>query len=193
MRYDATVDALALDGGVFKAACIGEVCIPVKAYVLACGRFESNRDCLRDAWGQNAAGEWPAENFLIRGTPFNKGVLLKQLPKQGADRIGELTQSHCVASLQTASDALTLRYLDGDLGQRPMDLGLFELLLAIGATGLLLVILRDIDAMAFWLALHLGCVMVLFITMPYGKFSRGIYRCAAFLKNVPDKRTAAPS
>ena len=41
------------------------------------GGFESNREWLREAWGQNERGEWPADNFLIRGTRFNQGVLLK--------------------------------------------------------------------------------------------------------------------
>ena len=47
------------------------------ACVLAAGGFESNREWLREAWGQNERGEWPADNFLIRGTRFNQGVLLK--------------------------------------------------------------------------------------------------------------------
>ena len=47
------------------------------ACVLACGGFESNREWLREAWGQNERGEWPADNFLIRGTRFNQGVLLQ--------------------------------------------------------------------------------------------------------------------
>ena len=45
--------------------------------MLAAGGFESNREWLREAWGQNERGEWPADNFLIRGTRFNEGVLLK--------------------------------------------------------------------------------------------------------------------
>ena len=45
--------------------------------MLAAGGFESNREWLREAWGQNERGEWPADNFLIRGTRFNQGVLLQ--------------------------------------------------------------------------------------------------------------------
>src|SRR5690606_3595618 len=51
----------------------------------------------REAWGQNERGEWPAENFLIRGTRFNQGVLLKFMMDAGADIIGDPTQAHCVA------------------------------------------------------------------------------------------------
>lgn len=47
--------------------------------------------------GENARGEWPADNFLIRGTRFNQGVLLKFMMDAGADIIGEPSQSHCVA------------------------------------------------------------------------------------------------
>jgi len=65
--------------------------------VLASGGFESNREWLREAWGRNERGEWPADNFLIRGTRFNQGVLLKDLIAQGADAIGDPTQAHMVA------------------------------------------------------------------------------------------------
>ena len=71
--------------------------IEARACVLAAGGFESNRDWLRDAWGQNAQGEWPVDNFLIRGTRFNQGVLLRQLLDLGADAIGDPTQAHMVA------------------------------------------------------------------------------------------------
>ena len=67
------------------------------ACVLASGGFESNREWLRDAWGRNEAGEWPAENFLIRGTRFNMGVPLKLMMAAGADIIGDPSQGHCVA------------------------------------------------------------------------------------------------
>ncbi|MEQ1515978.1 MAG: FAD-dependent tricarballylate dehydrogenase TcuA, partial [Usitatibacteraceae bacterium] len=68
-----------------------------KSCVLAAGGFESNREWLREAWGQNEAGEWPADHFLIRGTRFNMGVLLKFMIAAGADAIGDPAQSHCVA------------------------------------------------------------------------------------------------
>jgi tricarballylate dehydrogenase len=71
--------------------------ITARACVVASGGFESNREWLREAWGQNEAGEWPADNFAIRGTRFNLGVLLRDLMDQGADVIGDPAQSHCVA------------------------------------------------------------------------------------------------
>ncbi|WP_423198786.1 MULTISPECIES: FAD-dependent tricarballylate dehydrogenase TcuA [unclassified Cupriavidus] len=97
IRYNAPVDSIELDGDRFVAARIGNERIEARACVLAAGGFESNREWLREAWGQNERGEWPADNFLIRGTRFNKGVLLKYMIEAGADSIGDPSQSHCVA------------------------------------------------------------------------------------------------
>ncbi len=97
IRYDSPVDRLELEGGRFVAAHIGAERIEARACVVASGGFESNREWLREAWGQNEAGEWPADNFAIRGTRFNRGVLLRDLIDQGADTIGDPTQSHSVA------------------------------------------------------------------------------------------------
>ena len=98
IRYDAAVRQVELESGEFRAAILenGER-ITAKTCVLAAGGFESNIAWLREAWGQNALGEWPADNFLIRGTRFNQGVLLKQLIDAGADAIGDPTQAHMVA------------------------------------------------------------------------------------------------
>jgi len=97
VRYDAPVDALELAGDGFVAARTGGERIEARACVVAAGGFESNRAWLREAWGQNDAGEWPADNFLIRGTRFNQGVLLKALIDAGADSVGDPTQCHAVA------------------------------------------------------------------------------------------------
>ena len=97
IRYDAPVDAIELRDGRFVAARVGTERVEARACVLAAGGFESNRAWLREAWGQNADGEWPADNFLIRGTRFNMGVLLKFMIDAGADTIGDPSQSHCVA------------------------------------------------------------------------------------------------
>jgi tricarballylate dehydrogenase len=97
VRYGAPVDRIELDGDRFKAAYVKGERIEARACVLAAGGFESNREWLREAWGQNAQGEWPVDNFLIRGTRFNQGVLLRQLLDLGADSIGDPTQAHMVA------------------------------------------------------------------------------------------------
>ena len=97
IRYDAPVDRLEIRDGRFAAAYVGGERIEARACVLAAGGFESNREWLREAWGQNERGEWPADNFLIRGTRFNQGVLLQHMIESGADAIGDPSQSHCVA------------------------------------------------------------------------------------------------
>jgi tricarballylate dehydrogenase len=98
VRYDTPVVSVELDGDRFVAVrtANGER-IAAKTCVLAAGGFESNRAWLREAWGQNARGEWPSDNFLIRGTRFNEGVLLKYMIDAGADAIGDPTQAHMVA------------------------------------------------------------------------------------------------
>ena len=78
----------------------------------------------------------------------------------------------------------------GDPKQRPMDRGFIALLLLASATGLALLAWRDTRAMAWLLAAHLGVVMALFSTLPYGKFAHGIYRTAALLKSAIEKRQA---
>ncbi|MBL8379167.1 MAG: FAD-dependent tricarballylate dehydrogenase TcuA [Burkholderiales bacterium] len=97
IEYDAPVESLELDGGRFVAAISGGRRIEARACVLACGGFESNREWLRESWGQNDLGEWPGDNFLIRGTRFNTGTLLRFMMGCGADIIGDPSQSHCVA------------------------------------------------------------------------------------------------
>ena len=98
IRYDSPVDRLEIDAGEFRAAwCQGER-IEARCCVLAAGGFESNREWLREAWGRNEHGEWPADKFLIRGTAYNQGVLLRHmLVDHRADSIGDPTQAHMVA------------------------------------------------------------------------------------------------
>ena len=97
IRYGATVDRIELDGSRFAAARIGTERIQARSCVVASGGFESNLDWLRQAWGQDDEGAWIADNFAIRGTRFNQGVLLKDLIAQGADAVGDPTQAHMVA------------------------------------------------------------------------------------------------
>ncbi len=76
----------------------------------------------------------------------------------------------------------------GDASQKPMDRGFIALLLLTSLTGLALLAWRDSAAMALLLAVHLGVVMALFVTLPYGKFAHGIFRTAALLKWAIEKR-----
>ncbi len=76
----------------------------------------------------------------------------------------------------------------GDPAQHAMDRGFIALLLLVSVTGFALLILRDTRVMALWLTIHLGTVMALFLTMPYGKFAHGVFRAAALLKYAIEKR-----
>jgi citrate/tricarballylate utilization protein len=78
--------------------------------------------------------------------------------------------------------------LHGDPAQRPMDRAFIVLLFATSATGLALLAWRDTRAMGLLLAVHLGCVLALFLTLPYGKFAHAVYRCAALLKWAIERR-----
>jgi citrate/tricarballylate utilization protein len=78
--------------------------------------------------------------------------------------------------------------LHGDAAQNPMDYGFIALLFAVSFTGLALMFARHTPALALLLCIHLGCVMALFLTIPYGKMAHGFYRCAALLKFSIEKR-----
>ncbi|WP_216332460.1 tricarballylate utilization 4Fe-4S protein TcuB [Rhizobium sp. X9] len=82
--------------------------------------------------------------------------------------------------------------LQTDERQKPMDRGFIALLFLISLTGLALMFLRDTSWMPLLLAIHLGFVMGLFLTLPYSKFAHGIFRCAALLKDAIEKRRPNP-
>jgi citrate/tricarballylate utilization protein len=69
----------------------------------------------------------------------------------------------------------------GDPAQRGLDESLLALLLLTSATGLALLALRHSAAMGVLLVVHLGAVLALFLTIPYGKFVHGLYRLAALV------------
>lgn len=62
-----------------------------KSVVVASGGFQADIDWLTRAWGP------AARNFLIRGTPYNRGVVLADLLEQGVECIGDADQCHAVA------------------------------------------------------------------------------------------------
>ena len=97
IRYDCPVQRLDMRDGRFVAAWAGDERVEARSCVLAAGGFESNLAWLRQAWGVDERGECPADNFLIRGTRFNTGVLLRFMIDAGADTVGDPTQAHMVA------------------------------------------------------------------------------------------------
>jgi tricarballylate dehydrogenase len=95
IAYDAEVVGLEIDSGMFLSATVerAEERINVRAATLvaAAGGFESNIEWLKQYWGD------AADNFLIRGTPYNRGTILKLLIDRGVEQIGDPTQCHAVA------------------------------------------------------------------------------------------------
>ena len=71
-----------------------------------------------------------------------------------------------------------------DLNPRDFGESFIVLLLATSLTGLLLLALRDTAAMSWLLIAHLGVVLALFASLPYGKFMHAKYRFAALLRNA---------
>jgi len=93
--YNAEVTELHIRDGQFKSGRLllnGQPTeFRAKALVAASGGFESNLEWLEEVWGE------AARNFIIRGTPYNKGKLLKLLMGQGAESVGDPKQCHAVA------------------------------------------------------------------------------------------------
>jgi len=95
VRYDTEVTGIEIEDGFFLGVNTrgpeGEPFIPARAFVAAAGGFEANIDWLKEAWGE------AAENFLIRGTPYNKGGVLWLLLNRGVQPVGDPKQCHAVA------------------------------------------------------------------------------------------------
>jgi tricarballylate dehydrogenase len=95
VRYDAEVTGLTLRDGTFRSATVRDgdatSTLGARAVVLAAGGFEANLDWLEQAWGG------AARNFLIRGTPYNTGTVLKAMLDAGAAPIGDPRECHAVA------------------------------------------------------------------------------------------------
>lgn len=95
IRYDAEVVALEIEDGMFLSARVkdGDDTVQVRAgaLVAASGGFEANIEWLKQGWGEIAG------NFLIRGTPYNRGTILRMLIDHEVQQIGDVTQCHAVA------------------------------------------------------------------------------------------------
>jgi tricarballylate dehydrogenase len=95
IAYEAEVVDLEIENGMFLSATVlrggQRVAVRAAALVAACGGFEANIEWMKKYWGE------PAENFLVRGTPHNRGTVLKVLLDKGVQEIGDPTQCHAVA------------------------------------------------------------------------------------------------
>src|SRR3954471_14732199 len=93
--YDAEVIDLEIEDGMFLSASLqrgdGRVGVRAATLVAAAGGFEANIEWLKQYWGD------AADNFLIRGTPYNRGSILKMLLANSVQDIGAPTQGHGVA------------------------------------------------------------------------------------------------
>jgi citrate/tricarballylate utilization protein len=78
-----------------------------------------------------------------------------------------------------------------DAAQMGMDTAFIAMLFLTSLTGIALLLLRDTSAMGPLLALHLGVVFSLFVTMPYGKFVHGIYRFVALVRYARERQMMA--
>src|ERR1700716_418713 len=93
--YDAEVLDLEIDNGMFLSATVkqgdGRASVRASTMVAAAGGFEANIEWLKQYWGE------AADNFLIRGSPYNRGSILKMLLAKGVQEIGDPRQCHAVA------------------------------------------------------------------------------------------------
>jgi tricarballylate dehydrogenase len=93
--YGAEVRQLKLADGAFHSATVshGNASheVRAKALVVASGGFEANIPWLRKYWGD------AADNFVIRGTKYNQGLMLEQLLEQGVRPVGNPREFHAVA------------------------------------------------------------------------------------------------
>ena len=131
VRYNSEAVALQIADGHFESATVlvnGEsVEIRAKALVAAAGGFEANLEWLKEAWGDAAL------NFIVRGTPYNKGKVLRLLLDNGAAPVGDAKQCHCVAidarapkfdgGIVTRLDCLPLGIVVNKSGERFYDEG----------------------------------------------------------------------
>jgi len=95
VAYDAEVIGLSIRDGRFESATVrmpaGDVEVRARAVVLAAGGFEANLEWLAEIWGE------AAKNFIIRGTPYNTGTVLRLMLDVGAEPVGDPAQCHAVA------------------------------------------------------------------------------------------------
>jgi tricarballylate dehydrogenase len=126
--YDAEVVAIDVRDGFFRSVRLkADRIIHGKMLVLASGGFESNLAWLKDAWGD------AADNFIVRGTPYNTGAPLRALLDAGAQSIGDPRACHAIAvdarapkfdgGIVTRLDCIPLGVVLNRLGERFADEG----------------------------------------------------------------------
>jgi len=131
VRYDAFVEDLLIEEGSFRAAVIkcgeNQELVHGRTVVVAAGGFEANIEWLKRFWGE------AADNFCVRGTPYNDGKMLAILLEKHAQPIGDPKRCHAVAidarapkydgGIVTRVDAIPFGIVVNRTGQRFYDEG----------------------------------------------------------------------
>jgi tricarballylate dehydrogenase len=93
--YDTEVISMNMDDGSVRSIDITYKGFPetvhARCVVASSGGFQANLEWMREFWGD------AVDNFVIRGTPYNRGRVLKNLLGQGVAAVGDPTQCHAVA------------------------------------------------------------------------------------------------
>lgn len=132
VRYETTVTELEIADGRCHSVVVrgpdgGLTSIVTGALVVAAGGFEANIGWLEEYWGERA------RNFLVRGTPYNDGLLLRRLLDAGATPVGDPRGAHAIAvdargpafdgGIVTRLDTLPMGIVVNREGQRFYDEG----------------------------------------------------------------------
>ncbi len=95
IEYEAEVRGLDLRDGRFHSATVLQKGVTrevrARTLVAASGGFQGNLEWLREVWGA------AADNFIIRGTPYDTGTVLRALLDRGVRSVGDPAQCHAVA------------------------------------------------------------------------------------------------
>lgn len=95
IRYNAQVVDLEIRDGCFASATYENAgtsrLVKAKTVVVASGGFQANFAWLKEYWGD------VADNFIIRGTPYDTGKMLRVLLDKDAKAVGDPRQCHAVA------------------------------------------------------------------------------------------------
>lgn len=95
VAYDCEVTGLEIENGFFTRARLRHRGFDsearARALVVASGGFQGNLDWLEEAWGP------AARNFIVRGTPYAQGTLLRALLADGMAPVADPDQCHAIA------------------------------------------------------------------------------------------------
>ena len=93
--YETKVDEVLMEDGFCEGVQVStqgaDYTVQARSVIFSSGGFEANLDWLAEGWGK------AAKNFLVRGTPYNTGTVLRCLLESGVQPVGDLDQCHAVA------------------------------------------------------------------------------------------------